>query len=127
MDLLQKQITHKTFGSGVIIEMTNNIITVCFTKEIGKKRFLYPDAFEHFLIMDDPDMKYTVAHDLEIKLKNNEEERLLNEKLKQESALQRAKELAEEKAASKKKPTAKKTASIKKTTNKAEPATSDNG
>ena len=126
MDLLQKQITHNTFGNGVIVEMTSGIITARFTEEIGQKRFPYPEAFEHFLVMDDLNMKAAVAHDLEIKLKKNEEERLLKKKQKQEAAQQRAKELAEEKAASKKKPVAKKPTRSKKTVIKAIPAASKN-
>lgn len=119
MELLQKQITHKTFGSGVIIEMTDDTITVLFADEIGEKRFLYPEAFEQFLVMDEVNMQNAVNHDLIIKLKENEEERLNEVESKQEAALQRAEELAEEKAASKKKPAAKKAPSTKKAVKKA--------
>jgi hypothetical protein len=119
MDLLQKQITHKTFGSGVILERVDDTITVLFSDEIGKKRFLYPEAFEHFLVMKDTDLKDAVNRDLRIKLKKNEEERLKVYKLKQEAAFQKAKEFEQEKAASKKKPAAKSAPSAKKAVMKA--------
>ncbi|HWR19095.1 MAG TPA: hypothetical protein VN608_05690 [Clostridia bacterium] len=108
MDLLQKQITHNTFGSGVITKVADDTITVIFADEIGEKRFLYPEAFEHFLVMDEVDMQDAVNHELLIKLKENEEERLKEFEQKREAALKRAEGLAEEKAASKKKPAAKK-------------------
>lgn len=120
MDLLQKHVTHNTFGDGTIIEKADNIITVKFGGEIGSKQFIYPEGFEHFLVIQDPDLKAGIGHDLKIKLKKNKEEKLLREQRKHEEAeKRRAQGLAEVKASLRKKAGTKKATTSKKVEKKA--------
>ena len=49
MNLLGQEITHSKFGTGTVIDNTDTMITVCF--KMGNKRFVYPDAFERFLVL----------------------------------------------------------------------------
>jgi len=43
MDLLNKRVTHKTFGEGNIVEQDDSFITIDFNNDLRK--FVYPDAF----------------------------------------------------------------------------------
>ena len=51
MKLVGKAIKHVTFGRGVITNKTDNILTIDF--EGNHKKFLFPDAFLHFLSITD--------------------------------------------------------------------------
>lgn len=51
MDLIGQEIRHKTFGPGVVTGLSEGIVTVCFQNM--EKRFIYPDAFNSFLVLDD--------------------------------------------------------------------------
>ena len=72
MNLLGADVTHIKFGSGVITDLTKNIITVRFNQ--GEKRFQYPDAFQQYLILKNNSIQ-TKIDDL-----NNERLRILEEK-----------------------------------------------
>lgn len=52
MNLINEEITHNVFGEGSIVEQEGSIITVDFNEEI--KKFVYPDAFEKFITLNDP-------------------------------------------------------------------------
>ncbi|MBD7986274.1 malate synthase [Sporosarcina sp. Sa2YVA2] len=52
MNLLNEEITHKVFGEGNIVEHEDSVLTVDFNTDI--KKFVYPDAFENFLTLNDP-------------------------------------------------------------------------
>lgn len=43
-NIIGKQVTHKSFGNGVVTEQTEERIVVQFSS--GEKKFLYPDAFK---------------------------------------------------------------------------------
>lgn len=58
MNLIGQSIQHKAFGNGVIIDLTDNIITICFSK--GEKKFIYPDAFSSYLTLKDNSMQSTI-------------------------------------------------------------------
>lgn len=47
MQVIGKTVEHKAFGRGKITNHSGNIVTVSFSK--GDKKFIYPDAFAHFL------------------------------------------------------------------------------
>lgn len=49
--LIGQTVKHRAFGSGVIEELTGNVVTVNFSD--GDKKFIYPDAFESFLSLED--------------------------------------------------------------------------
>ena len=51
MDLINKQVTHKSFGIGKVIEQKDSYIDIDFTS--GKKSFVFPDAFASFLKLND--------------------------------------------------------------------------
>ncbi|MBE6022592.1 MAG: hypothetical protein E7231_05055 [Cellulosilyticum sp.] len=51
MNLLRQAVKHKKFGKGVITEVSENKITVCFAE--GQKLFLIPDAFPQYLTLKD--------------------------------------------------------------------------
>lgn len=49
MNLLRQAVKHKKFGKGVITEIHENRINVCFAE--GEKLFLFPDAFPQYLTL----------------------------------------------------------------------------
>lgn len=51
MNLINKKITHKTFGEGYIVDQDESFITIDF-KDFNKK-FVYPDAFGQFITLED--------------------------------------------------------------------------
>lgn len=53
MDLINKQVTHKVFGLGKVIEQNDSYIDIDFAD--GKKSFVFPDAFGSFLQLTDKD------------------------------------------------------------------------
>lgn len=52
MELCGETVKHISFGSGKIIEFTNNYITVLFDESKAEKKFIYPNAFGAFLELD---------------------------------------------------------------------------
>lgn len=54
MDLLNKKVTHQSFGDGQIIACTENSIEIAFAEDT--KKFVFPDAFAKHLIIE-PSMK----------------------------------------------------------------------
>lgn len=50
-DLLNTRVRHKTFGTGVITCISDNYLTIKFA--LKETKFLFPDAFEKFIIADD--------------------------------------------------------------------------
>ena len=59
MDLNGQTIRHRAFGSGVITKLAAGTVTVSFAGE--EKKFIYPDAFKDFLVMDDKSLQKYVA------------------------------------------------------------------
>lgn len=51
MNLINKQVTHKSFGDGNIVDQDDSFITIDFENE--SKKFIYPDAFGKFLTLKD--------------------------------------------------------------------------
>ncbi|MBU5594131.1 malate synthase [Amphibacillus sp. MSJ-3] len=54
MNLINKEITHKVFGQGNIVDHDESFITIDFDDEI--KKFVYPDAFGSFITLKDRDV-----------------------------------------------------------------------
>ena len=71
MNLLGKKVQHKKLGTGEIVEINDNIISVAFSEKVSK--FQYPKAFELFIQAIDIDVQEFIASDLK-KLKEEEEE-----------------------------------------------------
>lgn len=51
MNLIGQPIKHKIFGSGIVTDLSEGVVTICFQNY--EKRFIYPDAFHSFLILKD--------------------------------------------------------------------------
>jgi len=54
MNLLGEAVRHKVFGEGRIVSVTGNYVTVRFGQE--EKTFLFPDAFENFLTLENGEL-----------------------------------------------------------------------
>lgn len=57
MDVKNEPIHHQQFGCGKVLSQTMSTVTVKFSDEYGTKKFVYPNAFESFLKLDDPGVK----------------------------------------------------------------------
>src|SRR5699024_6613794 len=77
IDLVNKQVTHKSFGKGSILDYDDSYIRIRF--KCGEKRFVYPDAFSKFLTLLDEKASDMVSEKVEEKEEEYEEERLQEE------------------------------------------------
>ena len=57
------QVKHKTFGAGTVVSYRDKYITVKFSA--AEKIFVYPDAFEKFLTLEDGTVSEEILADLE--------------------------------------------------------------
>lgn len=64
MNLTNEKARHITFGTGVIKSNENGIIRIQFDKAFGEKAFIYPDAFERFLMFENPVLEESVQNQL---------------------------------------------------------------
>jgi len=71
MDLMNKQVIHKSFGGGIVIENTDSYIKVSFAS--GIKSFVFPYAFGSYLTLNDKETNDTIK--LMIKEKEIEHEK----------------------------------------------------
>ena len=72
MELIGINIKHRVFGVGQIIEQIDEYIVVNFSGQ--EKRFIYPDAFESFLKVDDSDIENLIKADILQKQKQVEKQ-----------------------------------------------------
>lgn len=85
MDLLNEEITHKSFGEGAIIEQDDSFITIDFDEE-GVKEFVYPDAFGQFISLKNPNIAESLQKDiLKIEKEKEELEQQYQEERKQQA------------------------------------------
>ncbi len=56
------KIKHKTFGEGIVKSMDGKYITALFGSL--EKKFVYPDAFENFLTLDDGTVSQEILEDI---------------------------------------------------------------
>ena len=55
MELVNAEVSHKSFGNGVITKTEDIYIYVLFdNSDIGEKKFLYPDIFKAYMTVNDP-------------------------------------------------------------------------
>ena len=52
MNVFKMQVCHRQYGLGTVIDQSETMIEVQFNNDFGKKKFLYPSAFESFLSLD---------------------------------------------------------------------------
>ncbi|HZK87386.1 MAG TPA: hypothetical protein VFC40_05445 [Syntrophomonas sp.] len=62
MDLIGQAVVHQTFGEGIVINQTENVLTVSFKHE--EKKFVYPNAFEGFLKAKDAKVDKVIKKEL---------------------------------------------------------------
>lgn len=87
MDLLNKEVSHKVFGTGQIIQVTEATVEVQFGNEV--KKFVYPDAFDQFLKLHDEEIAEEIHAIIEEKKLAEQE---LEQKLEEEKELERQKQ-----------------------------------
>ena len=76
MNLLNKEVTHKHFGKGSIVDHNDSVIEIHFATE--NKKFVFPDAFGKFLKLHDrsaANVLKEVIEKKEIELEKIEQER----------------------------------------------------
>ncbi|KGR79183.1 hypothetical protein [Ureibacillus manganicus] len=78
MNLINKKVTHKSFGTGSIVKHNETSIEIHFASE--NKKFVFPDVFEKHLKLHDP----SVANTLEKIIQDKEMERKEEERRKEE-------------------------------------------
>ena len=64
MNLITEQVRHSRFGLGTILEQTATMIEVRFDDDFGIKKFIYPSAFESFLVLCRPALKASMDQEL---------------------------------------------------------------
>jgi len=95
MNLINKQVTHKSFGKGKIINQTDSSVEINYPS--GNKQFIFPDAFGTYLKLVDQNAADSVDKILQEREKerNQAEQEIENEKALQyklqQSHLQREK------------------------------------
>lgn len=80
MNLVNKQVKHKSFGKGSVVEQTESHIVVSFMS--GNKKFVFPDAFGTYLYLTDSRAADSIKKIIEKKEKKLREEELELEKIK---------------------------------------------
>jgi len=77
MNLVDKKVTHKRFGTGRIVKHDDLSIEINFATE--NKRFVYPDVFENHLELLDESSANSMGKIIEIKVGERKEEELKKE------------------------------------------------
>lgn len=79
MDLCNEVVRHKAFGTGRIVEFSNNYITVLFDETNTKRQFVYPTAFGEFLILENKAFSEQIEHDKSLIAQELEKNKRANE------------------------------------------------
>ena len=77
MNLIDKKVTHKQFGEGVIVLLTNFSVKVQFNKE--EKMFMYPEGFSKYLTLHDKTEAKVIHEILQVKEVEKKAAELLRE------------------------------------------------
>ena len=80
MQLIGETIHHVQFGKGVVTACDHNIITIDFPT--GVKRFLYPDAFEGYLVPKESETKEEI-NDILVEQKLQEKKKQVEDQARQ--------------------------------------------
>lgn len=64
MNLVNKEVIHRTFGKGNIINHSENCLEVNFSS--GTKRFVYPDVFGKYMSLVDKQMSSIIEEKIEV-------------------------------------------------------------
>lgn len=113
MNLINENVQHTKFGSGIIVNLEEDKVHVKFAEQQEEKSFIFPDAFQHFLKLENLLAEKNVIKLIHLKNEKIEAEK----KLIKQGNIRREEELKEEKLELAK--TKKKTAKIASATKKA--------
>ncbi|MBY9081341.1 hypothetical protein KIH86_19900 [Paenibacillus sp. HN-1] len=94
MQLTGQEVTHIVYGTGRIVKQEEGRIEVLFTSSSENKTFVYPDAFERYLSMNDPFSQQRVLTDIEQVKQEREERQRLEQQRAQEEAEKKKNESA---------------------------------
>jgi len=104
MNLINENVKHTKFGSGAIVDIEEGRVVVKFAEEQEEKSFIFPDAFESYLKLDNSQIQKDVLKQLGQK----KDQAALDKKTKMEAQKKKEEDIKEEKlelAKSKKKTT----------------------
>lgn len=73
MDLINKEVTHKVFGKGQIVQLYDSVVEIDFGDE--RKKFVFPDAFGKFLKLQDKEAVQSIKRIIKMKEMEEEEEK----------------------------------------------------
>lgn len=73
MQLIGQPVKHSKFGKSIVTDWKDTIITVCF--DIGEKKFIYPDAFANFLVLQNDVIQKQIQTILDAREAKKEEDR----------------------------------------------------
>ena len=93
MNLINENVQHTKFGSGAIVDIERSRVTVKFAEQEEKKSFIFPDAFESFLKLDNSQFQKDVLKQLHQK----KEQVVLDKKIKMQESKKKEEEIKEEK------------------------------
>lgn len=113
MNLINESVQHAKFGAGAIVNIEQSRVVVKFAdEEQGEKSFIFPDAFETYLKLDNAKIQKDVLKQLSMK----KEQGVLDKEIKMQEIQKKEEEIKEEKLelAKSKKKTAKAAAAKKK-------------
>ena len=102
MDLVGKKVRHKVFGTGTITAFDpataeNNSGYVTFEFAAKEAKFLYPDAFGKFIVLEDEEAHAKIEDEQKIKEKEQNIAKIKEElKLRAEKAAKEAEEKKED-------------------------------
>jgi hypothetical protein len=77
LDLHGQKVSHLSFGTGEIVEVSNGIASVYFEDMGVQKKFLYPQAFGSFLELEDESLRELVEEEKHTFLLKEAEQRLI--------------------------------------------------
>ncbi len=115
MKLVHEQVHHIKFGVGTIINQTDDVIDVKFSKEFGNKKFVYPGSFETFLRLCNPESQEKLNIELRQIREEIESERKMRKDADQKIIDDARHDLLQKKRAATKKVAATKSAAKKAT------------
>lgn len=95
MQLTGQEVTHIVLGTGRIVKQEESRIEVLFAGSSEQKTFVYPDVFERYLSMCNPDCQQSVLTDMQqVKKEREERQQLLEQQRAEEEAEKKNKESA---------------------------------
>lgn len=106
MNVVNEQIRHILFGDGKVIYHEADILSIQFSEQYGVKKFLYPDAFEKYLKLQNSKIERWVLMELHDKQARIEEEELKKQQEYEQTIKHKALEKSK-RAATKKKSSSK--------------------